>query len=209
MPSAGERVRRATARAVFLCAALAPAAAAAESEILEFRGFRLRPPPGADWVLVERDARSVFFGKRTGEPAHTFVALAYAETLPEAERPRTLAEHFERVKQVRRASFVPGRHWFLEEDFATEGAPAAGCLRYRQKFLDTGTRDAPGIPLPLEVVGFSCVHPDSLAIAIHVHYEERGLSGAGTASLRDEGEAFLRSFEFAPLEHAAGKAAGS
>ena len=177
-----------------------PVSEADPAASLEFRGFSIKPPPGSGWVLVERGRESVFFGKKTGSQAHVFVALAFSERIPDPVSIDSVEDYFDFVKQTKRAGFVPGRHWFLEEEYGTERTPGPTCIRYRLKFLDTGSPQAPGVPLPLEVTGFSCAHPDSLQTAIDVQYSERGGPGAGNEELRKEGEVFIHSVVFTPLK---------
>jgi len=186
-----------------------PVAAAAEdgfaraggtAGFLDFRGFRIKPPPGENWVQVERDHTRAFFGKRTGALTHTFVALVFTEILPDSVGIDSLAGFFEFIRGLSRARIIPGRHWFLEEEFATEGTPAPTCIRHRLKVLDTGSVHAPHIPLLLVLTGLSCAHPQSLRTTIHVHYEERGGPEPASEQLQREGEEFINGIVFTPLE---------
>lgn len=47
--------------------------------------------------------------------------------------------------------------------------------------------------------GFLCVHPNSTAHMVHIHYSERRLKDDPPWEFREEGESFLKSLMFIPL----------
>lgn len=156
----------------------------------------VKPPSGADWYIVDRSNRGVFFQKKTQAPLHSFYAAALMKEFPlGAGVPEDI---FERMKaDVERRSGDGGRFKVLEFEFGPEEAKfGARCARYVFKSEDHAARGAEGKMLLLTAAGYLCVSPQMPNMYLDLHYSERGGPQAISAELQKEGEAFLQGAAF-------------
>ncbi len=156
----------------------------------------IKPPPGADWYIVDRNDRGVVFLKKPQASLHSFYAAALLKEFPlGAGAPEDI---FDRMKaDIRRRSEDGGRFRAQEVDFGTEEARSgARCARYAYKSEDHAARGAEGKVLLLAAVGYLCVHPQTPNMYLDLHYSERGGPQAISAEWQKEGEVFLQGAGF-------------
>jgi hypothetical protein len=146
---------------------------------------------------VARDDKNVMFGKKTESRVHTFLVIAFSRELNAS--PSSRAEFLELARDFKAAGVERDRIEMLEEEFLESSDPAPDCARYRMRSRDRGASIAKGVPLSLEQAGVICLHPVSHRHLVDVRYSERGGPEPPSAQLREEGEAFLRSLEFTPV----------
>lgn len=167
---------------------------------LQFNGFHVKPPGGENWYRFIRNDGNVLFGKRIDSKVHTFAALVHSGMLPAGIAVGSIEDYFALVKKIKRAMISPKYLRFLEEEYVTENTPGRTCIRYRLKAEAILAPQARGVPLTLEINGFSCTHPESLRTSIDIHYSERGGPGPDSEGMRREGEEFIRGIVFTPLK---------
>lgn len=157
----------------------------------------VRPPAGADWYIVDRNNKGVFFLKKLQASLHSFYAAALMKELPPgAGAPEDI---FERIKaETRRRSDDGGRFRAQEFEFGKEEERSgARCTRYAFKSEDHAARGAEGKVLLLAATGYLCVHPQTPNMYLDIHYSERGGPQSNSAALLEEGESFIGGVTFA------------
>ncbi|MGI0085866.1 MAG: hypothetical protein ACREBQ_12370, partial [Nitrososphaerales archaeon] len=131
-------------------------------------------------------------------PTHTFVAsIAVVRMQQQYKTPEDFL-HF--VEQAKSKTTDSSRFTMLLSNFALDTRLAPDCVKYHRRAADHGLPDASGKTLILDVFGIACLHPDDPHRAVDMEYSERSVSGNLTSSVYAEGEAFLSSLQFVPLE---------
>jgi len=156
----------------------------------------VKPPPGSDWFIADRNKVAVFFVKRPKVQLHSFYAAAIVRELPLGAG--TPDDIFERIKEdTKRRSNDGGRFKLVEFEFgAEEEKYGARCARYAFKSEDHAARGAGDKVLLLVAVGYLCVHRQTPNLFLDVHYSERGGPQPHSADLQKEGEAFLQAVSY-------------
>ena len=157
----------------------------------DFPGFTVQAPPGHLWTEVRRDSRSVVWMRRQPDPAHSFSVAVLTGPLPDGAE-----SGFDFADWVRRSKLTspdPARFVVTGADLGQESGRTDGCLEYRLRAEDRGAEPV----MVLDVAGLACRHPESRDRYFDVQHAERRPRGAGGASPRAEGEAFVESFRFA------------
>jgi len=164
----------------------------------ELNGYSVEPPRGAGWFEMQRDRQHALFGKKLPAPTHAVVATATAAQLGEPfANQRELLDY---VNRMRGAQGDAARYRMGEFTAEPDASFGAWCVRYYAKSEDRGAPNARGRALLLEHFGITCVHPVRQDLVIDVGYSERGRPGGIDATLRNEGENFMRSLKFRPFQ---------
>lgn len=158
-------------------------------------GYRVLPPPGKNWFEMQRDRQQALFGKKIDSPTHSFVATATSGLID--EKFETREQFREYVNKMRTAEFDAARFRVIEFDSSIDSTVEAWCVRYRFKRADKDAVLSRNRTLLLEDYGITCLHPQKKELVVDVGYSERGRPAELSAELRKEGEAFMRSMEFA------------
>lgn len=168
------------------------------SFVYELEGYSVQPPPGPGWFEMQRDRQQVLFGKKIESPTHSFGATATAD--PIGEKFETREQFRDYVTKFRTAEFDPERFKMIEFDSALDDTQPAWCVRYHLKHTDRDAVLARNRTLLVEDFGITCLHPAKNDLVIDIGYSERGrvaeLKSELSASLRKEGESFIRSLKF-------------
>ncbi|MDB5810860.1 MAG: hypothetical protein JWN94_2982 [Betaproteobacteria bacterium] len=165
--------------------------------LYELDGYSVLPPPGKSWFEMQRDKQQALFGKRIESPTHSFGATATSDVINEKFETREKFQEY--VNKLRTAEFDPARFRVIEFDSKVDESHPAWCVRYRLKHTDRNAVLARNRTLTVEDFGITCLHPDRTNLIIDVGYSERGripeLATELSATLRKEGEAFVRSLK--------------
>lgn len=173
-------------------------------ERIEFNGFSVVPPQGKEWRVDERTDNTLGLIYQNVTSPHTVLATAATISLP--EEALTLFESIslegrrEFLEETLRQSETPGRIRVIEVNISPAGALEADCLRYVWIAEDSGVPDYEGSVFTFTTKGQWCLHPDSVLEQIFVWYSQRVPPGQQAAPIDTDGEAFINSFQFSPLE---------
>lgn len=159
-------------------------------------GFSVIPPPGEGWYGMQIGGM-ITFGKAFSR-THTFVTSIAVYRME--KQYKTLEDFLRFVEQAKSKATDSSRFAVLLSDFKLDPRLGPDCLEYHRRVEDHGSPNAPGKTLILEVFGVACLHPDDPHRAVDLEYSERSLEGNITSSVYTEGEAFLSSLQFVPLE---------
>ncbi|MEO7728935.1 MAG: hypothetical protein ABIS45_16915 [Burkholderiales bacterium] len=158
-------------------------------------GYRVLPPPGKNWFEMQRDRQQALFGKKIDSPTHSFVATATSG--PVNEKFDTREQFKDYVNKMRSAELDTARFRIIEFDSSIDNTFDAWCVRYRFKRADRDAVLSRNRALLLEDYGITCLHPQKKELVVDIGYSERGRPAELSADLRQEGETFVRSLEFA------------
>ena len=168
------------------------------SAVYELEGYSVQPPPGPGWFEMQRDRHLAMFGRKVDSPTHSFGATATSDSINEKFETREQFRDY--VNKYRTAEFDPARFKVLEFESALDDTQAAWCVRYHLKHTDRDAVLARNRILLVETFGITCLHPEKNEVVVDVGYSERGrvaeLKTDLSASLRTEGESFIRSIRF-------------
>ncbi|MBI5406900.1 MAG: hypothetical protein HZA18_04305 [Nitrospirae bacterium] len=164
---------------------------------LEFPGFSVQSPPGEGWFMLPPKEGQVGFIKAIGSKNHTFSTYVFISSLPEEAHFETPDDFLIYVKRENERASTP-RFWTLEGEEVLDTTLAPYCVRHNLKVADRGAL-LTEIPI-LEIHSYSCLHPDSPKWFINLGYSDRSIQGWITETLREEGEAFIKNFKFAPMK---------
>jgi len=175
-----------------------PGAAPVEQPAQRFNdaGFSVVPPPGNGWYGM-RIGGMISFGKAFSA-THTFASdIAVIRVTHQFAHPEDFMQF---IEQSKLQDTNPNRFTLLINDYVLDPKVGPYCVKYHQRVEDHHSPVAPGQTLILDDFGVTCLHPDDPHRAVQVEYSERSLSGDITSSVFAEGEAFLSSLQFVPLE---------
>ena len=180
---------------------------------LEFRGFSILPPKGANWFMDSSptnpgDPRwtvQIVFIKYlkvpATRPAELKSVLASVSTRDlgdvqfesRAQLLKQLAkgfiEDFERARQMKLLSSKASVEKYLGWD----------CVRYESTYEDFTSHLFPGSVFIFSRHGFALLHPDSPTHVVALEYSQRYLKGEMPPRLEAEVEPFLKSLVLSPL----------
>lgn len=159
-------------------------------------GFSVVPPPGDGWYGMRIDGM-ITFGK-VFSPTHTFAAsIVVIRVKNQFASPQDFL-HF--VDESKSKGTDSQRFTVLVSDFALDSAIGPYCAKYHRQAKDHESPVAPGETLILDIFGIACLHPDDPHRAVDIEYSERSVAGNVTSAVYAEGQAFLSSLRFVPLE---------
>ncbi len=174
---------------------------------MQLDGFSILPPQGEGWFVAEPSPspgeawRTVAtFVRRAGDQpgAAIWATVTTAELGMPFQTPEQLVQQ---ILQTRRAELQTGRLRLLE--FRSGPGPGPGCHRYDAVTEDRGVPEFPGETFVVTLHHAICLHPSAPTVAVNLGYNERRRRGQPAADLAGEGEPFLRSLQFAPLNRPA------
>lgn len=175
---------------------------------LEFQGFSILPPQGANWFVAPPELRQkqgegivASFGKILTPPSmtHTTFATVRAATVPPPPSSVSRTEILQHIAQNMMKS--DDRNRVVARKVSEDRVLGSDCLRYDVTAEDRGVPGYAGAIFILDLHGFFCLHPDSPSSLIDIQYSERKLPQEKPhSSLEAEGEAFLKSLRFTTFE---------
>jgi hypothetical protein len=161
----------------------------------DFPGFSVTPPSPADWMQVQRNAFSIVWMRRTGNPDLSVGVAVLTQSMSRVfESP---AQFIEWVTLSKEANPDPGRFRLVSNQVApADGEGLASCARYSTVIEDSS--GGPDAVLRLEVAGLACLHPEQPGRYFDVQYSARMPTGESfPEAMVREGQAFVDSFRFA------------
>jgi hypothetical protein len=193
------------------CAGSKPLTPKEQGIRVEQHGYSVLPPPGIGWYVGSRSPETVVFTKDTGTDTRTFIAVA---TIGPAAAVYDSPSSYLATKQRQIEQMDSSRYRVLEQAAALDSRLGDFCVRYQIRAEDRGA-ESEGTPEQqatafarwlierppiLDVHGYRCLHPNAPQYELDVSYSQRGKAEEHDSSLAREGEAFVASVQFAPLQ---------
>ena len=172
---------------------------------LEFNGFSVLPPGGADWssanvnTLSDDRNPTVSFVKKDGDL--TFYADGKIMDFNDGIDPRD-EEELQDPEKLMKA--VKGTKLFQEgprqtnmvSTFGVDESLGTPCVRFDLNAEDTQVPGRPGETFKLDSHGYYCHHPISENVILHILYSRRAPKSESYIAGKEEGERFLQSVKF-------------
>ena len=194
------------------CASTPPTVLVTEpDQRLQFNGFSVLPPDGERWHWVGRESQdttrlsySMFVKKSSrGRPSRN-TYLAKAAVLDAGERQFTTTQ--ELLSHVRAMGLFQEspRQQNMRVEFAVDDTLAPLCVRFDLNAEDTRVGGYAGPVYLLDAHGLFCVHPEAPDVLVMIDHSRRTRQGDAPVAAQTEGERFLSSLRFTPIQRHGG-----
>jgi len=164
-------------------------------------GFSFIPPPGEGW-LEDFKMNTVRYLKKTDPQKYSFfTGTTEYRTKMKFETPE---KYLDFIKNKRRVIDNDNSSRFKNSQGSYKLVPSIAplCVRYEEHCEDHGAKNLNGKKfLILENFGLMCLHPDNPTVGVDIYYSERSLENEQNQVYRNEGEEFINSLKFIPIEN--------
>lgn len=162
-------------------------------------GFSISPPPGVGWFERHKED-SLYYLKRTSPQSYSIYTKATEIHVKKAFRlPQDFHEYVRNQKEYRK---LPERYQNVKFRYADIDELSPYCVRYSNTYEDHGLVQEKNTGFyQIRKSGIFCMHPESPQNGIDMYYLERTLSSSPEPSFMREGEQFLSSLRFYPIQH--------
>jgi hypothetical protein len=157
--------------------------------------FAMLPPPGAGWIIPDRNTTSISFAKEGRGQDETYAVSVFLVEIPKlAAREEFLAY----VKSGREKNTDSKRFNIVQDNYAYYDGREDYCIQYHSITQDNAAqkRSNNKEPMLFEMVGFFCRHPQNKNAGIYFDYSHRYYSGNQDDNLVDMAKKTFNSLKF-------------
>jgi hypothetical protein len=164
-------------------------------------GFSFIPPPGGGWFEDFKE-NTVSYLKKTDPQKYTFFTGATEyRTKMSFETPDKYLDFIKNKKSMGDSDNSP-RFKNSQGHYELVPSLAPFCVRYKEHFEDHGANNLNGRKFMIvENFGLICLHPENPTVGVDIYYSERCAANEQNQTFRNEGEEFIKSLKFFPLEN--------
>ena len=190
------------------CASTPPIVPVTEpDQRLQFNGFSVLPPEGERWHRVGRKgqdttrfSQTVFVKKSSWTLPSRNTYLAKAAVLDAGERQFTTTQGLLSHVQTMGLFQEGPRQQNMQAEFTIDDTLAPLCVRFDLNAEDSRVGGYPGPVYLLDAHGLFCVHPDAPDMLVMIDHSRRTKQGDTPVAAQAEGERFLSSLRFSPIQ---------
>lgn len=167
------------------------------SERVRLTGFSVALPADLAWQPIRRQAFEVTLARNAAGQGPSYAATASLIGLPLAAATDEALLEF--VKTTREQSVDRSRFRVVSDEQALSKDRPVSCVGYHTEVEDHGQARGGGPVFALDIVGFTCVHPQDSNLAIDFSYCARAPLEAKLETRSQEARAFLQAVQFEKL----------
>ncbi len=160
-------------------------------------GFSIVPPPGDNWFESFK-GQSIYYTKKTNPKIRTF--FTGATEIHTSKSFDTPEEFLKFVKKKKNFNRFPTRYKNAKNEYKIDNRLSSFGVSYVQTYEDHEAKNlGKNQFLLIKNHGLICLHPNSPKVGVDVYYSDRFIPSKQNISFKKEGEAFLQSLKFLPI----------
>jgi hypothetical protein len=160
-------------------------------------GFSIVPPPGENWLESFAD-QSIYYIKKINPEIQSF--YTGATEIKTSKSFATAEDFLIFVKEKKDFNKYPNRYQKAKNEYKIDTHLAPFCVSYVLICEDHEAKNLGGNKfLLMSTKGLICMHPDYPKVGVDVYYSDRSVPNQEKKLLEKEGEAFIQSLKFLPL----------
>ncbi len=163
---------------------------------LVFEGFSFMPPNEKGWIVIKKGDDWVALAKRGAAMDETYaIQASLLMKLPEFKSDQ---EFLRFSRQAFNNNSDSGRFQILQSSDRLVNGKRGKCVKFytQSKDRDPLTRSKRKGHMILEIMGFSCLHPDDKSKGVLISHSKRYFPGQKTERITERSWELFRSLEF-------------